>query len=243
MGTTLDKNGDRTISGLDLKVGGEWATKLYDESMVNRFNKMGKRYGVKVEKIKLPGTGHKLPDWKREVEPIVDELHELAPESDMYHKEIDEMGRALVTGNYAGARNRLEVLYTNHAMTLEEADEIMMNKLDDIINKGEGATEVKVHSLKITPEMKESIGKSRFHPFADLPGPKPKASPAPAAVKSADFNAEAAALDPANPVRYAGDMGGYPMFQQEPPGVGSFIQRPGETVAAAFERAKARYQK
>jgi hypothetical protein len=44
---------EHEISGLDLKVGGEWANKLYDESMVNRFNKIGKRYGVKVEDISL----------------------------------------------------------------------------------------------------------------------------------------------------------------------------------------------
>jgi len=46
---------DKTISGLDLKVGGEWATKLYDESMVNRFNKLGKKWGVKVEDVEITG--------------------------------------------------------------------------------------------------------------------------------------------------------------------------------------------
>jgi hypothetical protein len=45
--------GKKRLDGLDLKVGGEWATKLYDESMVNRFNKIGKRYGVQVEKTKI----------------------------------------------------------------------------------------------------------------------------------------------------------------------------------------------
>ena len=29
-----------------------------------------------------------------------------------------------------------------------------------------------VHSLKITPEMRQAIGAAKFHPFADLPGPK-----------------------------------------------------------------------
>ena len=80
------------LSGLDLKVGGEWATKLYDESMVNRFNKIGKRYGVQVEDLDIAqGTKH---------------------------------------------------------------------------------PEAYVHSLKITPEMRKAIGGSKFHPFADLPGPK-----------------------------------------------------------------------
>lgn len=82
------------LSGLDLKVGGEWAKKLYDESMVNRFNKIGKKYGVQAEDLDIAqGTKH--------------------PET------------------YA-------------------------------------------HSLKITPEMRQSIGAAKFHPFADLPGPAEK---------------------------------------------------------------------
>ena len=35
-----------------------------------------------------------------------------------------------------------------------------------------GAKYAIVHSLKITPEMRKSIGAAKFHPFADLPGPK-----------------------------------------------------------------------
>jgi hypothetical protein len=50
------------LSGLDLKVGGEWATKLYDESMVNRFNKIGKKYGVQVEKTKISQGSHLIDD-------------------------------------------------------------------------------------------------------------------------------------------------------------------------------------
>jgi hypothetical protein len=94
---------ERNLSGLDLKVGGEWATKLYDESMVNRFNKIGKQYGVQVEKTDLM------------VEPTV-------------------------------TRQQLKI-------------------------PGAGKQAVTVHSMKITPEMRKSIGATKFHPFADLPGP------------------------------------------------------------------------
>ncbi len=100
-----------------------------------------------------------------------------------------------------------------------------------------------VHPLEVMKHLDENP----YQPFADLPGPKPKVSPTPppipAATKKVDLHAEAAALDPANPVRYVGEQMGYPMMQQEPPGVGSFIIRPGETAATAFARAKARYQK
>jgi len=98
--------GKMRLDGLNLKVGGEWATKLYDESMVNRFNKIGKRYGVQVEQAKIVGNPR-------------------------YDVPFDQR-----------------------------------RKLDT----SQGATIV--HSLKITPEMRQSIGAAKFHPFADLPGPK-----------------------------------------------------------------------
>ena len=41
------------ISGLDLKVGGEWAKNLYDRAIVNFLNKYTKRWGAKVEDIQL----------------------------------------------------------------------------------------------------------------------------------------------------------------------------------------------
>jgi hypothetical protein len=56
-----------------------------------------------------------------------------------------------------------------------------------------------------------------------------------------DHEAEAAALNATPPVRYAGMMCGAPMYQQNPPGVGSFMCMPGETVPQAYERARKRY--
>jgi hypothetical protein len=94
--------GKMRLDGLDLKVGGEWAKKLYDESMVNRFNKIGKRYGVQVEDVPI-GLGDKK--------------------------------------------------YTYEGLKIL------------------GKTGETVHSLKITPEMRQAIGAVKFHPFADLPGP------------------------------------------------------------------------
>jgi hypothetical protein len=75
--------------------------------MVNRFNKIGKRYGVKVEDITIQAP------------PVVPKTH----------REF-------------GYEDRLPKVSTV------------------------------VHSLKITPEMRQAIGAAKFHPFADLPGPK-----------------------------------------------------------------------
>jgi hypothetical protein len=236
---------EHEISGLDLKVGGEWATKLYDESMVNRFNKMGKRYGVRVEEMPLVSKpwvikygrgferGEEYADsWPKAVQKFTRQVDD---------RLIPEFDRRLLTKNIS--REELNKYFLDARIFLDVNNkpisfgEMVTSTGSSILNVPIST----VHSLKITPEMKESIGASKFHPFADLPGPIPKPA-LPAAPKSPDFHAEAAALDPANPVRYAGDIGGYPMFEQGGQGVGSFIQRPGETVADAFARARERYQ-
>jgi len=57
---------------------------------------------------------------------------------------------------------------------------------------------------------------------------------------------EAAALNATPPVKYVGMHMGYPLFQQDPPGIGSFMLHVhgGDdlTVAQAFDRAQRRYQ-
>jgi hypothetical protein len=65
---------------------------------------------------------------------------------------------------------------------------------------------------------------------------------APAGVSALSFADEAAALPTKIPVKYIGEQMGYPMFQQETPGVGSFIKKPDETVAQAFERALKKFK-
>ncbi len=243
-----DKNGDHIISGLDLKVGGEWANKLYDESMVNRFNKFGKQYGVKVEDVPIKGkTMENVTPAIEHLRKTFQEEAQSFPSERTYYNEyvgkVNVMESLITKGEYKKAGRVLDEIYEINTNSIGDA----LSDIDKALKKVERIPKGKqiemTHSIKITPEMKESIGASKFHPFADLPGPRPKAPPAPAAIKPPDFHAQAASLDPSNPVRYVGDMGGRPMMQQEPPGVGSFIVQPGETAAAAFERAKTRYRK
>jgi len=53
---------------------------------------------------------------------------------------------------------------------------------------------------------------------------------------------EADELNAVPPVKFLGMQGEYPLFQQDPPGVGRFVVRPDESsVAQAFERARRRY--
>ncbi len=90
--------------------------------------------------------------------------------------------------------------------------------------------------FKVNPKSTENLV-----PFITMTQPLGE-SPKIKSIKPQTLPEKAAALDPSNPVRYVGDQMGYHMFQQEPPGVGSFMMKPGETLEQAFERAKARYE-
>jgi hypothetical protein len=51
------KDGERIMSGLDLKVGGEWAKNLYDHAIPNFLSKYGKKWGAKAGETTIAGSG------------------------------------------------------------------------------------------------------------------------------------------------------------------------------------------
>ncbi len=69
--------------------------------------------------------------------------------------------------------------------------------------------------------------------------PQAATPPSPAPGTPEFYKAEAAKLP--GDVRFAGDFGGHPMFQDEG-GAGSFMVKPGETLPEALARARARYE-
>ena len=108
---------------------------------------------------------------------------------------------------------------------MEVADRIQRGPLGDVVEPS-----------VVKPDVAPMVGEYAGAKVATKELPK-TATPEPP-----DFHAEAAKLESAPPVKYVGDMGGHPMFQQESPGVGSFIKKPGETVEQAYSRAKERYK-
>lgn len=52
----------RSLSGLDLKVGGEWAYKLYDKMIPQFLKKFGKKYGANVSSVEI--NGNKQPSFE-----------------------------------------------------------------------------------------------------------------------------------------------------------------------------------
>lgn len=142
-------HGVHEIKGVDLKVGGEWADKLYDESMVNRLNKIGKRYGVKVEDVPLR-KDMKPPPMEDTLEDVR-EVFGMPPNASISREQFQEY---LDIGERSGDLTPEDV-----ASSLEDYD-LFTHRIS-------GNT--KVHSLKITPEMKKNIGSWKFHAFEDVP--------------------------------------------------------------------------
>jgi hypothetical protein len=77
--TPEGRSGYRTISGLDLKMGGEWATALYDRALPRFMDKHVKQWGQKVGKTRIvesPAPSHRAPEeteaWSVDITP---EMH------------------------------------------------------------------------------------------------------------------------------------------------------------------------
>ncbi len=90
--TLFGKPKVRKLSGLDLKVGGEGMIAFYDKMLVDAANKLGKKFGAKVERTSIPGekknavTGWEstdarvvdAPDIKAHTLPITPEMRSSA---------------------------------------------------------------------------------------------------------------------------------------------------------------------
>jgi diguanylate cyclase (GGDEF)-like protein len=65
-----DDDGGRSISGIDLKIGGEWAINLYDRMIPKFLNKYAKKWGAKTEEIEINvGDKRQLAQLERGIVP------------------------------------------------------------------------------------------------------------------------------------------------------------------------------
>ncbi len=121
---------EKTYSGIDLKVGGEWAANLYDKQLVNFMNSYAKKWGGKVGEINLESSKDQTitydEAWKilESDEPQI--IYDLSDDTQI---------------NSAADLDRAK--RKNHKLALEEG-----------ISK---ATELKVHSVDITNPMRQSV--------------------------------------------------------------------------------------
>ena len=55
-----DGNAEDSFSGIDLKIGGEWAKNLYDKQIPNILKKLTKKWGGKIEQIVMPSSAERI---------------------------------------------------------------------------------------------------------------------------------------------------------------------------------------
>lgn len=155
------------IEGDQLKVGGKWAERLYDQAIPNFLNKYAKKWGAKVGTAELPGVSEKATMTPEQVlEKIPDEEY-----TDETHDPIMQL--------------HFIADYFDDGMKTEGMEELRRVSdqgkipLNDLINAVEHFTKVKiplpssktVHSIDITPEMKRDVLK-KGQPIAAKEEPK-----------------------------------------------------------------------
>ena len=170
-----DRFGVRTLVGLDLKTGGKFHYQLYDTIIPNILNKIGKRFGSKVEGIKLNRAGKLTPQEeaivqesnrieeeiraaKKEVEKArIETLH-----TELTEQEVNEGARRKLLENEVDAMNRFDKLVI--------ARNEWMHKNYKVITKhqqlqADKDLEKNAHFLPITPEMRKGVTEQGFPLF------------------------------------------------------------------------------
>lgn len=133
-----------SISGLDLKIGGEWANRQYDQMMPQFLNKYAKQWGARVGDVKF----NQLEQYKSDV--IESARNNNANLADV-KKALDHIIE--------------EPLDTEKRPTgwawkvLDDATngKVDLNRIHDIIDSGAAETTEQLHTLPITPAMRESV--------------------------------------------------------------------------------------
>lgn len=130
---TYDGDDHKLYSGLDLKVGGEWAKNLYDKTLVNIANDIGKKFGAKVGETNIARTVAKKIGNQWEI---------FTHEGEVFHP-------------------------TNIPLDITPAEAVAR------WSKTVGPNSMNVHSLPITPAMRESVMKQGQPLF--MPSSRPDA--------------------------------------------------------------------
>lgn len=134
------------FSGLDLKIGGEGKKELYDKMIPNFVRKYVKKWGGKVEQSTLPATDEK---YGAKVGAGITNV-------------VDESGAILSTYDQADFDTRRSLAQR----WIDANPQYGEMHLEDAVHDG-----VKVHSVTITPEMRESVqaGQPMFMPGGEKP--------------------------------------------------------------------------
>jgi hypothetical protein len=145
----------KSYKGVDLKVGGEGMKGFYDKILPEFANKFGKKYGAKVSESSVEIGKSGFADRVYEGPELSPEkIREVARKSDA---RVEMQLRGLAQDIEAGATFK-EAAPKNLSVAAAEA-------LGGSLNEKPGVNSEKVHSLEITPALKEAALKEGFSLF------------------------------------------------------------------------------
>lgn len=175
-GEGVEKGGFQSLSGLDLKVGGEGMKGFYDNMLVKYANKMGKKFDAKVGETEVV-TGQEETYKSKQASKLKASTKELTFEDFKKDKEKSDRNRTvLIAEDLAG---REHTLYIQHykddtvKYSGPEADVVVdYNNIEDFKEALKGETEVQVqtetvHSIPVTDKMKEIALTQGFELFQE----------------------------------------------------------------------------
>lgn len=167
-------HGFHSISGEDLKVGGEWAKRLYDQAIPNFLNKYAKKWGAKVSTTEIGKPGESPEQTSTPAHLVLDRLDKNFEK--LQEHLTDKLGDP---GNDVGDAADIHELFGNmtawkgtpvdtqdRVNFLQEISDFKKIPLGDVYKAyGESTGEKleppsethKVHSIDITPEMKRDV--------------------------------------------------------------------------------------
>lgn len=141
-----------SISGLDLKVGGEWAKNLYDKALVNFVNKFGKRFGAKVIDGKIKVGESPLEVYYDGPQLTLEQVQKMLNDPDTTHA-----NHYYLADVELNMRRGIPFQDAMNAIGIKDlADKLAHDLGGKFVRSSQPQTEG-VHTLPITPEMRKSV--------------------------------------------------------------------------------------
>jgi len=159
---------EETFSGLDLKMGGTWAKRLYDEMIPQFAEKYAKKWGAKVTTTHLSPTGE--PTGAGEEGP---EVHALMFTPEM-RKALVEQGQPLFQEGNKTVRKPYGVPINEWRQLRPSTREAVVNFIENLPSKAEHKAAAKAGAVgkywydTYAPAFKEIIGEKDLPKFTDV---------------------------------------------------------------------------
>lgn len=162
----METNDDTVLSGEDLRIGGEWATNLYDKALVSYANKFGKKFGAGVV---TQQTDPLVLSWKpRDAGNGVTEYSTKVgySENAIQILKFTERGKTQY--------HALSLIFPRPGGrtfdTFEDAEQYVKDNYLDQAKKQYGGNNFDAHTMPITPEMRKSANEEGMPLFSLIGG-------------------------------------------------------------------------